>query len=133
MTSHVVSEVTGHNPLSDHTIVDKATHDRLAEWGGRPLLAQLLRLYLETAPERLAEIEAGVADGGDLDGAHRAAHALKSSAANVGAVEVSGLAAALERSSAAGERARSRGEAHDLVRAARRADAELTRILGTLD
>ena len=109
--------------------VDPAALDRLVEWGGETLLSQLLHLFLENSRERLDQIAAAVAAGGDLDQAHRAAHALKSSAANLGAMQVSAIAAELERSAADSDQDRSRERAAALVEAHRRAESELTRIL----
>jgi HPt (histidine-containing phosphotransfer) domain-containing protein len=81
--------------INSHAI-DQDAIDRLLEWGGDKLLVQLLRLFLDNTPERFQQIENGLAPGGDLDEAHRGAHSLKSSAGNVGAMEVSELAAQLE-------------------------------------
>ena len=81
--------------INSHAI-DQDAIDRLVEWGGDKLLKQILRLFLDNTPERLQQIENGLAQGGDVDEAHRGAHSLKSSAGNVGAVEVSELAAQLE-------------------------------------
>ena len=68
----------------------------LREWGGDKLLAQMVRLFLENSPTRMEQIRSGV-EGGDLKEAERAAHSLKSSAANLGAEELRALAAEMER------------------------------------
>ena len=83
--------MTGEQP----PVLDPAAVVRLQRLGGDKLLRQMIRLYLENSHERLAQIETGLADGGDLDQARRGAHSLKSSAANVGAVRVSEAAAEL--------------------------------------
>lgn len=113
-------------------VVDSGALDRLTEWGGDKLLRQMLRLFLENAKERLEQVRAGLAPGGDLDEAHRSAHALKSSAANLGAMQVSALSAELEASTGAGDLERSRQLADALVEAHAAADAALTRVLESL-
>lgn len=85
--------------------IDREAIARLVEWGGDKLLKQMLRLFLENTPERFEQIENGLAAGGDLEEAHRGAHSLKSSAGNVGAMEVSELAAQLETATKAGSEA----------------------------
>lgn len=110
-------------------VVDRAALDRLLEWGGDKLLHQMLRLYLENSPERLTQIETGLAPDGDLDETHRGAHSLKSSSANVGAMRVSDVSARLEAAAKDGDRNGSRSLADELATAYRAADAELRRVL----
>ena len=76
-------------------VIDPQAQARLQEWGGPELLVQMIRLFLENAPERLEQVRKGIADG-SLKDAERGVHSLKSSAANVGAARVSRLAAAME-------------------------------------
>ncbi|MEW6071011.1 MAG: response regulator [Planctomycetota bacterium] len=54
------------------------------------LFAELVALFLEDTPKRLQELT-GALDKGDADGVSRAAHALKSSTANLGAMRLSDL------------------------------------------
>lgn len=110
-------------------IVDRAALERLVEWGGDKLLHQMLRLYLENSPERLAQIDSGLAPGGDLDEAHRGAHSLKSSSANVGAMQVSDVAARLEAAAKAGDGEGSRALAAELTEAYQAADTALRSVL----
>ena len=85
----------------DQTIIDPAALDRLEEWGGADLTRQMVRLFLESAPERIAEIRTCEEnDPGDLP--ERGGHSLKSSAANVGAREVRRLAGEIEEHAANG-------------------------------
>jgi HPt (histidine-containing phosphotransfer) domain-containing protein len=86
----------------DANVIDRQAHARLAEWGGPKLLAEMLRLFLENAPLRLEQVRKGLADG-SLKDAERGVHSLKSSAANVGAVQVSRLAAQMESLAAGGD------------------------------
>jgi len=76
---------------------------RLRQEGGASLVAALAALLARTAPARLALIEHGVATD-DPVSVVRAAHALRSSAANLGARELAAAAAALEALAEAPER-----------------------------
>ena len=81
--------------MDEKPVVDPAALDRLREWGGEKLLMQMVRLFLENSSKRMEQIRAG-ADGTDVSEAEKGAHSLKSSAANVGAMEVRRLAADIE-------------------------------------
>ena len=86
----------------DQTIIDPAALDRLEEWGGADLTRQMVRLFLESAPERIDQIRpCEENDPGDLP--ERGGHSLKSSAANVGAQEVRRLAEEIEDHAANGD------------------------------
>ena len=63
---------------------------RLERFGGLKLLREMIALYLENAPERLAAAEAGVASG-DVASTENALHSLKSSSAQLGALRLSRL------------------------------------------
>lgn len=63
---------------------------RLERFGGLKLLREMIALYLENAPERLAAAEAGVA-AGDPAVTENALHSLKSSSAQLGALRLSRL------------------------------------------
>lgn len=84
-------------------LVDPAAFQRLREWGGEALLEKILAIFLEHAPTRMAEVEGGAAEG-DLRRIERGAHALKSSAANVGGVVLQDMASRLEAAAESGER-----------------------------
>jgi HPt (histidine-containing phosphotransfer) domain-containing protein len=90
--------------MSAEPILDPAAVVRLQRLGGDKLLHQMIRLYLENCEARLAQIDAGLTEGGELDETRRGAHSLKSSAANVGATRVSRAAAELESAAHAGDR-----------------------------
>lgn len=109
--------------------IDRAALERLSEWGGDKLLRQMLRLFLENAPERLQQIEQGLAPGGELEEAHRGAHSLKSSAGNVGAMTLSEDAAALEAATKDADMASSQELFTRLRASYAAAEAELTRVL----
>ena len=89
---------------SDANVIDPQAQARLQEWGGPKLLTQMLKLFLENAPMRLEQVRKGLAEG-KLKDAERGVHSLKSSAANVGAVQVSKLAAHMESLAAGGDSA----------------------------
>lgn len=89
--------------MDDPQILDPRALDRLREWGGEKLLAQMVRLFLENAPQRMDQVRLGVS-GGDVKEAERGAHSLKSSAANLGAQRVRSLAAEAEQSAAESDR-----------------------------
>lgn len=88
--------------MTDSEIIDAKAQARLQEWGGPKLLLQMIRLFLENAPNRLEQTRKGVADGNVRD-AERGVHSLKSSAANVGAMRVSRLAARMEELASSGD------------------------------
>ena len=81
--------------MTEPEIVDSKAQARLQEWGGPKLLAQMIRLFLENAPNRIEQTRKGIAEASVRD-AERGVHSIKSSAANVGAMRVSTLAARME-------------------------------------
>ena len=80
---------------SDAVVIDPQARARLEEWGGAKLVTQMIKLFLENAPTRVEQVREGLSGGG-LEEAERGVHSLKSSAANVGAVVVSRIAAEME-------------------------------------
>ena len=104
-------------------VLDPAAVVRLQRLGGDKLLRQMIRLYLENCQERLAQIDAGLAEGGDLEETRRGAHSLKSSAANVGALRVSAAATELEEAAGGGDEDRCRA-LHPVLLAASEAARE---------
>jgi signal transduction histidine kinase len=92
-----------------------ATLRELDATRGADLVRRVLQAFLETAPQGLAQVESASA-AGDGAGLSRAAHALKSSAANAGAEALSSLYRRLE---ALGREARI-DEARELLEQIRR-------------
>lgn len=90
--------------MTEPTVLDADALERLKDWGGENLLRQMLRLFLENAPERMEAIRNGV-DTADCSVAERGAHSLKSSAGNVGAGELNRTAAEMEGLASAEDRA----------------------------
>ena len=84
---------------SDHDVIlDLDVIAGLRELGGEDdpgLLLELVGIFLEDAPHHVREIVAGF-EGADLERVKRASHTLKSSAANMGAMSLSGLARSIE-------------------------------------
>ncbi len=93
-------------PAPDHPpAVDPEVLQMLAdlqEPGEPDLLRELLTLFLRDTPERLDVVRQAVADG-NLDAAARAAHSLKGSAANLGALDLHELASQTEQRARAGD------------------------------
>lgn len=116
--------------MSHDPVVQPAALERLRNLGGEKLLRQIVRLYLENAAERLRQIDSGLAPDGSLGDAGAGAHALKSSAANVGADRVSRLAAELEEAAHEGDVERARAIHESLPGAQADVEAVLTRLLG---
>jgi len=117
-------------PTPDPQVLDLAVIDGLRELGGEEdpqLLFELIELFLEDAPARLAEMEEAL-DTQNLDGMRRAAHTLKSSSANMGAVTFSQLCRDLEAAARASDASAFR-QKHGSCRGAYQAfEAELRRL-----
>ncbi len=88
--------------MSERPVVDRAALGRLREWGGADLPLKMIALFLEHAPQRMEQIRRG-AEQGELRTAEMGAHSLKSTSGNVGALELSGLAAQAEDLAQAGD------------------------------
>lgn len=82
-------------------VLDPTALERIERLGGRELVERMVRLFLENAAARItAAIDA--ARQGDDEAVERAAHSLRSSAANVGAIELQRRADVLEAALVAG-------------------------------
>jgi histidine phosphotransfer protein HptB len=80
-------------PLSE---IDAAAIAGLRELGGDEFLREILGIYLEDTPKRLADLVAAAA-AADVPSYVRAAHTIKGSSSNVGAAAVRQVAEELER------------------------------------
>jgi HPt (histidine-containing phosphotransfer) domain-containing protein len=69
---------------------DPAALDRLKRFGGAKLLDEMISLFLEAAPERIAAARAGT-HAGDAAATELAFHSLKSSSAQLGAMRMQRL------------------------------------------
>jgi two-component system, sensor histidine kinase and response regulator len=69
---------------------DPTALDRLRRFGGQKLLREMITLFLAAVPERIAAAREAIGSA-DAAGAERAFHALKSSAAQLGAMQLQRL------------------------------------------
>ena len=92
------------------SVLDQDVITSLRELGGTDdpdLFTELVTLFLEDTPQRLDELGEAMS-AQDAAGLERSAHSLKSSSANLGAMELSAIFREIERA----------GRDHDLDRAA---------------
>jgi len=83
-------------PSSD--VLDMRVIQDLRDLGGDDdpgLLAELVGMFLQDAPQRIREIETSL-ENGDIKTLERAAHTLKSSCANIGAPALSAICRQIE-------------------------------------
>lgn len=85
----------------DVSPLDAATLDSLRDLGGDEFLAELATLFLQDAPVHLTSITEAL-NAKDADAVARAAHALKSAAANMGAKRLQELLSRLEHAGRTG-------------------------------
>jgi HPt (histidine-containing phosphotransfer) domain-containing protein len=91
-------DCTGSTPESTADLIDASVIQGLRELGGEEdpgLLVELIDLYLADAPQRMSEIRQALSTC-DWKLLERAAHTLKSSSANIGALELSSICKELE-------------------------------------
>ena len=84
--------------MTDSQVIDLQALDRLREWGGDKLVAQMVRLFLKNSGTRMDQIRVGT-ETADVAETERGAHSLKSSAANIGAEHLRALVTAVEAAS----------------------------------
>jgi two-component system sensor histidine kinase/response regulator len=96
-------EISANTPAEDRSISPSSlnmkqleTFRELDPSGSMNLAKEIVRTFLESAPQRVAHIEQAIVSG-DSEILGQAAHALKSSSANVGAETLSGLYQQLEK------------------------------------
>jgi HPt (histidine-containing phosphotransfer) domain-containing protein len=85
-------------PNLDPNVLDLNVIEGLRELGGEDdpgLLLELVEMFLEDAPDRIREMEESMASG-DLETMRRSAHTLKSSAANMGSINLSEICSKME-------------------------------------
>ena len=88
--------------MAEEEAIEGAALDRLLRIGGQEFLLEMIDLFLENAPQRIRAARDAV-EAGDADGVYRAAHSLKSTAANLGARPLQRLAERLESRAAEGD------------------------------
>ena len=90
-------------PVDGEVLVDEAVLEALAEdLGDEAIVASLVATFLDELPARRQAISEA-ATGGELDGARRAAHTLKSTSAMLGAVALGRACRDLEAAAAASD------------------------------
>lgn len=87
--------------MSGDPVVDHAAIERLGRIGGVDLVRRMLDLYLTNGIDRLRAVSE-CAQAGDVTGVERAAHTMKSSAGNVGAIRLQRIAERVEATAAEG-------------------------------
>jgi HPt (histidine-containing phosphotransfer) domain-containing protein len=88
-------------PMSQPVLDDDAL-DRLLRIGGQDFVIEMIELFLDNAPQRVASARAAL-EAGDFKTLYRASHSLKSTAANLGAQRLRLAAERVEAMAAAGE------------------------------
>jgi DNA-binding response OmpR family regulator len=92
------------NSSADHDPLDVQVLARiraLQRPGAADIVRKVISLYLEDAPKRLNALRDAIAKG-DCSAVERAAHAFKSSSANLGALTLAGMCEVMERDARAG-------------------------------
>lgn len=87
--------------MADTPVVDPESIENLRSLNpgdGGEFLREIIAIYLEDTPQRIAELEQSLA-AGDVPTFTRAAHSVKGSSANLGAMTVRGVAEKLEHQS----------------------------------
>jgi HPt (histidine-containing phosphotransfer) domain-containing protein len=82
----------------EKSAVEQEINDKAKQWieeYGEDFLVELIEVYLEDTPNRVAQMHQAF-QGGDADTLIREAHTLKSSSANLGAMRLSALAKQME-------------------------------------
>ena len=93
--------------MLESTAVEKEIRSKAKEWVdeyGADFLVELIDVYLADTPNRLALLRQAI-EGGDAETCVREAHTLKSSSANLGALELSASAKEMEAAGRAGRTA----------------------------
>jgi two-component system sensor histidine kinase/response regulator len=114
--------MTDASPPTDAELpaTDASALERLKRFGGDVLLGKMIDLFLIAAPERIAAVRQADAEG-DIVGAERALHSLKSSSAQLGAMR-------MQRLSAQGEQQAHQGSMDGMAALSAELDEELARV-----
>lgn len=82
--------------MPDSVLIDPAAIQNLRDLGDEEFLQEIIGIFTEDAPRRLAELHSSYA-AGDTGTFVRAAHSLKGSSSNLGAERLRALAEQLEQ------------------------------------
>ncbi len=88
--------------MNDAECIDPAALERLRQLGQDKFFIEMIDLYLDWSGKKLDQARKGE-QAGDLNAIEQAAHSLKSSAANIGALQVRALAERIENLARAGQ------------------------------
>ena len=83
-------------PVSQPSQLDPAALERLRRLGGEEFTRKMIDLFLSYSAQKIGEARRAL-EAANLDAVAKAAHPIKSSAGNVGAVIVQDLASRIER------------------------------------
>jgi HPt (histidine-containing phosphotransfer) domain-containing protein len=100
--------------MSDTPSIDPVALQRLQRLGGAAFVGKMIDLFISYVVEKLAEARAAGA-AGNCVGVANAVHPVKSSAGNVGAVQVQALAQQIEQLAKQGQAAALPGLLDDLT------------------
>jgi len=109
---------------ADSDAIDPLALERLRRIGGEALLSNIVALFTSHAEPALKEAASSL-ESGDFDSVQRIAHALKSSAGNLGAQQMQSLAGRIEQLAEIREARQIQPLLTDLEAAYRRAKARL--------
>jgi CheY-like chemotaxis protein len=112
-----------HAPVPD-TVIDPTTLSSLSTLGGQDMLDEILTLFVQDTPARIASLDAALREADTLR-VRREAHALKGSCRSLGAVRMGALCDAIERSATSGEMDTTGALIDDLERTFRSVQTEL--------
>ena len=84
------SQIAESGDTAEQSATDDAALDRLRRFGGGKLLNEMIALFISTAPKRIQAARSGV-DTGNVAAAEMALHSLKSSSAQLGAMQMQRL------------------------------------------
>ena len=82
--------------MSDSPCLDEVTLEKLRALGGEKFVAEMIEIFFQYVPAKLAEARAAE-QAGDLNALQHAVHPLKSSAGNLGAAAMKDLAVRIEQ------------------------------------
>lgn len=82
--------------MSQQDCIDPKALDRLRDLGGAPFLVQMINLFLDFTPKKLAEARSAEL-AGEITGIQKAIHPLRSSGGNIGCQRMAELAVRVEQ------------------------------------
>jgi HPt (histidine-containing phosphotransfer) domain-containing protein len=83
----MMTDVSNGEEIAEPVSLDPEALERLRRFGGAKLLGEMVRLFLDAAPARIAAAREG-SDAGDATATELALHSLKSSSAQLGAMRM---------------------------------------------